>query len=100
MDWREKVMWGAVGLVLVSWGLEIFDVWSLLIADLTRSNWITCVLICRLLGLIGASTNASQRNEAASSNASRYGHCDHELVLDLLPHRKSRRRISTSHNKN
>jgi len=45
MNWREKVMWGAVGLVLVSWGLEIFDVWSLLIAHLTRSNWITCVLI-------------------------------------------------------
>ena len=62
MDWREKVMWGAVGLVLVSWGLEIFDVWSLLIAHLTRSNWITCVLIypAVLLGLIGASTNASK----------------------------------------
>jgi len=60
MNWREKVMWGAVGLVLVSWGLEIFDVWSLLIAHLTRSNWITCVLIypAALLGLMAASTNA------------------------------------------
>lgn len=60
MNWREKVMWGAVRLVLVSWGLEIFDVWSLLIAHLTRSNWITCVLIypAALLGLMAASTNA------------------------------------------
>lgn len=38
MEWREKLICIGLGLVLISLGLVIFDVWSLLVVHLTRSN--------------------------------------------------------------
>ena len=45
MDWREKVMWIGLGLVVISLGLEILDVWPILVAHLSTANWITAALI-------------------------------------------------------
>ena len=39
MEWLEKLMWAGLVLVLISWGLVIIDAWSLLVAHLTKINW-------------------------------------------------------------
>ena len=63
MDWREKLLWGGVGLVVISWGLEIFNVWPILLAHLSRSNWITVALIypAALVSIMAAYKSAPQR---------------------------------------
>jgi len=38
--WGEKVGWAAVALALMSWGVEIFDKGSHLVARLTPAGWI------------------------------------------------------------
>ena len=60
MDWREKVMWIGLGLVVISLGLEILDVWPILVAHLSTANWITAALIhlAPLIILIEAYRNA------------------------------------------
>lgn len=66
MDWREKLVWGGLFLVLISWGLELFAVWSVLTAHLTWSNWMMIVLIhpAVLLTLIGAYFNTPKGTTA------------------------------------
>jgi hypothetical protein len=63
MGWREKLLWGGVGLVVISWGLEIFNVWPLLLARLSWSNWLTVALIypAALVSMVGAYKSAPQR---------------------------------------
>ena len=62
MDWREKMLWGGVGLVVISWGIEIFDVWQVLLTHLSPGNWITVALIYpgTLVSMIGAYKSAPQ----------------------------------------
>ena len=62
MDWREKLIWVALGLVLISWGLELFSVWPVLAEHLNRLNWAMLVLIhpAGLLALMSAYSNAPQ----------------------------------------
>jgi hypothetical protein len=59
MDWREKLIWVGLGLVLISWGLVIVDVWSVLMAHLTKNNWIMLALVypAVLLALISVYHN-------------------------------------------
>jgi uncharacterized protein YhhL (DUF1145 family) len=66
MDWREKLVWFGLCLVLVSWGLELFSVWPVLAAHLNRANWAMLVLIhpAALLSLMGAYANAPQGTKA------------------------------------
>ena len=45
MEWKEKVGLVALFLALLSWGIEIFDNWPLLVAHLNPTNWIMIVLI-------------------------------------------------------
>lgn len=45
MEWKEKVGLVALFLALLSWGIEIFDNWPLLVAHLNPANWIMIVLI-------------------------------------------------------
>jgi len=60
VELREKVGLAALCLVIVSWGLEIFDTWPLLVAHLTRGNWIALALMhaATLLLLIGVYAQA------------------------------------------
>lgn len=45
MKWTEKLCLASLCLVLISWGWEISNNWSLLVAHLTSSNWIVLVLV-------------------------------------------------------
>jgi hypothetical protein len=56
MKRTEKLSLASLCLVLISWGWEISDNWSLLVAHLTSSNWIILVLVHVgvLLMLVGA----------------------------------------------
>jgi hypothetical protein len=60
VEWREKLIWVGLGLVLISWGWVIVDVWSVLTAHLTRNNWIMLALVypAVLVGLIGTYHNS------------------------------------------
>jgi len=56
MEWQKKLIWVALALVLISWGVVLFDVWSVLTAHLDKNNWMTLALIYpgASLALIGA----------------------------------------------
>jgi len=41
----EKLGWALLCLALLSWGVEIFDKWRLLVAHLTPASWITLALM-------------------------------------------------------
>ena len=45
MKWTEKLSLASICLVLISWGWEISDNWSLLVAHITSSNWMILVLV-------------------------------------------------------
>jgi hypothetical protein len=56
---QEKWIMGSFCLVLILWGVEIFDKWSALVVHLTPTNWLVIVIIhvAILLGLIGVYGN-------------------------------------------
>lgn len=45
MKWTEKLSMASLCLILISWGWEISDNWSLLVAHITSTNWIILVLV-------------------------------------------------------
>lgn len=65
MSWREKLIWVVLGLVLISWGLVIFDVRSVLMAHLTKYNWLMIAFIYpgAFLALIAAYRSAPKERE-------------------------------------
>jgi hypothetical protein len=62
MKKQEKWVMGSLCLVLISWGVEIFDKWSVLVAHLTPTNWLMIAIIhvAILLGLIGVYGNVPE----------------------------------------
>jgi hypothetical protein len=68
MDWREKWTSAAFFLVLIAWGVEISQVWPVLVAHLTPNNWIMIALIhlAVLLALIAAYGKAPKGTPARS----------------------------------
>ncbi len=66
MKWTEKLSLASLCLVLISWGWEISDNWSPLVAHLTSSNWIILVLVYVgvLLVLVGAYAKAPKGTPA------------------------------------
>lgn len=62
MNWREKLIWVVLVLVLIAWGLVIFDVRSVLMAHLTKYNWLMIAFIYpgAFLALIAAYRSAPQ----------------------------------------
>jgi hypothetical protein len=45
MNWGEKLSWAGLCLVLIALGMKIVDVWPVLVANLTTSNWIVSALM-------------------------------------------------------
>jgi hypothetical protein len=66
MKWTEKLSLASLFLVLISWGWEISDNWSLLVAHITSSNWIILVLVHVgvFLVLVGAYAKAPKGTPA------------------------------------
>ncbi len=62
MKKQEKWILGSLCLVLISWGVEIFDKWPVLVAHLTPISWIMIAMIhvAALLGLIGVYRNVPE----------------------------------------
>ena len=75
MEWREKLMLAVFPLALVACALEIYAVWSVLVAHLTANNWFALVLIH--LAVLGSLINfyvrtvkgTPRRQEAISTAA-------------------------------
>jgi len=68
MDWREKLAWGALCLVLIGWGLVILGAWPVLSTHLTTGNWIVIALLhaAVLLGLAGLYANTHKSTPSRS----------------------------------
>jgi hypothetical protein len=66
MEWREKLSLVSLCLVLIAWGLEFFEHWSVLVAHLTPSNWMMIALFhsAVLLSLIGVYARAPKGTPA------------------------------------
>jgi hypothetical protein len=66
MNWTEKGSLASICLVLISWGWEISDNWSLLVAHITSSSWIVLVIVHVgvLLMLVGAYAKAPEGTPA------------------------------------
>ena len=66
MKWTEKLSLASICLVLISWGWEISDNWSLLVAHIKSSNWIILVIVHVgvFLMLVGAYAKAPKGTPA------------------------------------